>query len=44
MPNGAKADIKFGFWAGMGLVLLLVVLMVAQLLLSRARARSSTGG
>jgi hypothetical protein len=44
MPGGAKADIRFGFWAGLGLVILLIVMMVAQMILTRARSASNQSG
>lgn len=41
MPGAAKSDIKLGFFIGIGLLLLGVLLAVAQFALGRAR---SAGG
>lgn len=37
MPNGAKADIKLGFWVGVGLLLLGVLLAVVQMILGKVK-------
>lgn len=42
MPDGPKADIKLGFWIGAGLTLFALVLIIARMLL--ARARGTAGG
>ena len=39
MPNGAKADIKLGFWIGVGLLLLGLLLAVVQLILGKITGR-----
>lgn len=41
MPNGAKADIKFGFYAGIGVAIALMLLSFLQLLTLRAVNRSN---
>lgn len=41
MPGGAKADIKFGFWVGVGFLLLALTLVVAQMVVSRARSQTA---
>lgn len=38
MPGGAKSDIAFGFWVGVGLLILMVVLAVVQVLLGKIKA------
>lgn len=37
MPNGAKQDIKLGFWIGVGLLLLGVLLAVVQIILGKIK-------
>jgi hypothetical protein len=38
MPGGAKSDIAFGFWVGVGLLILMIVLAVVQVLLGKIKA------
>lgn len=35
MPDGAKADIKLGFWIGVGLLLLGLVVAIIQMIIGR---------
>lgn len=42
MAGEAKSEIKLGFFIGLGLVLLMLVLMVVQFVLGKLK--SSTGG
>lgn len=48
MPGGIKSDIKFGFWSGLGFMLMIGVAMAFQMLISRARGagqpRGGSGG
>ncbi|HEV2317342.1 MAG TPA: hypothetical protein VGV89_07195 [Thermoplasmata archaeon] len=44
MPGGIKSDIKFGFWSGLGFMLMIGVAMAFQMLLSRARGGAQRGG
>lgn len=47
MPGGIKSDIKFGFWSGLGFMLMLGVAMAVNMLISRARGgaqRGASGG
>lgn len=39
MPGAASSDIKLGFWIGVGLLLLGVVLAVVQLLLGKVTGK-----
>ena len=39
MPGAAKADIKLGFWIGVGLLLLGLVLAIFQLVLGKVTGR-----
>lgn len=39
MPNGAKSDIKLGFYIGIGLLLLGLLLAVVQLILGKVTGR-----
>jgi tetrahydromethanopterin S-methyltransferase subunit B len=41
MPGTAKADIKFGFWIGVGLMLLALVAVVLQMVLAKARSQGA---
>jgi hypothetical protein len=43
MPGNAKSDIKLGFFIGIGLLLLGILLTIAQLVLGRA-AKAVPGG
>ena len=40
MPGSVKADIKLGYFIGVGLVLLVATLVVAQMLLSRGQQQN----
>lgn len=39
MPGAAKADIKLGFWIGVGLLLLGLVLAIFQVVLGKITGR-----
>ena len=44
MPDGAKADVKLGFWIGVGLLLLGILLAVIQMILGKALGSGARGG
>lgn len=44
MPDGAKADVKLGFWIGVGLLLLGILLAVVQMILSKVTGSGVRGG
>ena len=44
MAGEAKADVKLGFFIGVGLVLLALVLMVVQFVLGKIRGSVGGGG
>lgn len=43
MPDGAKADIKLGFWIGVGLLLLGLLLAIVQMILGRTLGAGARG-
>lgn len=41
MPGGAKADIKLGFWIGVGFLMLMLTLIIARMLVGGIRAKEA---
>lgn len=44
MPGGIKSDIKFGFWSGLGFMLMIGAAMAVNMLISRARGGAQRPG